>query len=76
MNTSPAAEALSTISVIQVHDDPTASPVDAPTQWPLRHFEELLVELIAIADVTKGKEAFRIDLTPYDPDVDGPIPAS
>lgn len=23
--------------LLQVHDDPTSSPVDAPTQWPLRH---------------------------------------
>jgi 2-dehydro-3-deoxyphosphooctonate aldolase (KDO 8-P synthase) len=43
--------------------------VDGPTQWPLRHFEELLTELIAIARVTKGKQDFKIDLTPYDPDV-------
>ena len=64
------------VAVVQVHDDPTASPVDAPTQWPLRHFEELLVELIGIANVTKGRQAFRIDLTPYDPDADGPTPAS
>ncbi|KAH7843076.1 hypothetical protein Vadar_012398 [Vaccinium darrowii] len=34
---------------VKVHDDPLSSPVDGPTQWPLRHFEELLEELIAIA---------------------------
>ena len=51
-----------------MHDDPTSSPVDGPTQWPLRHFEELLVELVDIARVTKGKLDFRIDLTPYNPD--------
>lgn len=56
------------ILMLQVHDDPASSPVDGPTQWPLRHFEELLVELIAIANVTKGKQDFIIDLTPYDPD--------
>ena len=51
-----------------MHDDPNTSPADAPTQWPLRHLEELLTELIAIANVTKGKQAFHIDLTPYDPE--------
>ena len=55
---------------VQVHDDPNTSPADAPTQWPLRHLEQLLTELIAIANVTKGKEPFHIDLTPYDPDRD------
>ncbi len=44
------------------------SPADAPTQWPLRHLEQLLTELIEIAKVTKGKEPFHIDLAPYDPD--------
>ncbi|TQD90934.1 hypothetical protein C1H46_023537 [Malus baccata] len=34
---------------MEVHDDPSNAPVDGPTQWPLRHLEELLVELIAIA---------------------------
>lgn len=53
----------------QVHDDPVSSPVDGPTQWPLRHFEELLKELIDIAKITKGKQHFNIDLTPYDPDI-------
>ena len=51
-----------------MHDDPTSSPVDGPTQWPLRHFEELLVELMAIAKATRGKLDFRIDLTPYKPE--------
>jgi len=23
---------------MEVHDDPTSSPVDGPTQWPLRNF--------------------------------------
>ena len=53
--------------IMQVHDDPTTSPADAPTQWPLQHLEELLTELIAIAEVTKGKQSFHIDLTPFDP---------
>lgn len=49
---------------IEVHDDPNSSPVDGPTQWPLRNFEKLLRELKAIAEVTKGKDEFDIDLTP------------
>ncbi|XP_042431114.1 2-dehydro-3-deoxyphosphooctonate aldolase 1 isoform X1 [Zingiber officinale] len=50
---------------MEVHDDPLSAPVDGPTQWPLRNLEELLQELMAIATVTKGKRAFKIDLTPY-----------
>jgi 2-dehydro-3-deoxyphosphooctonate aldolase (KDO 8-P synthase) len=50
---------------MEVHDDPLSAPVDGPTQWPLRHLEELLEELIAIARVTKGKQRLQIDLTPY-----------
>ncbi|KAF9604877.1 hypothetical protein IFM89_011159 [Coptis chinensis] len=34
---------------MEVHDDPLHAPVDGPTQWPLRHLEELLEELMAIA---------------------------
>nr|POF01504.1 2-dehydro-3-deoxyphosphooctonate aldolase 2 [Quercus suber] len=49
---------------MEVHDDPLNAPVDGPTQWPLHHSEELLEELVAIADgklnakqsmVVKGK---------------------
>ncbi|RWR96698.1 2-dehydro-3-deoxyphosphooctonate aldolase isoform X1 [Cinnamomum micranthum f. kanehirae] len=50
---------------MEVHDDPLNAPVDGPTQWPLRHLEELLDELIAIARVSKGKRSFKIDLTPF-----------
>jgi len=50
---------------MEVHDDPLSSPVDGPTQWPLRHFESLLQELSAIAGATKGKAEFNIDLEPY-----------
>jgi 2-dehydro-3-deoxyphosphooctonate aldolase (KDO 8-P synthase) len=49
---------------MEVHDDPNSSPVDGPTQWPLRNFEELLRELKQIAEVTKGKEKFKLDLRP------------
>eukprot|EP01018_Ginkgo_biloba_P036467 Gb_16280 [translate_table: standard] len=51
---------------MEVHDNPLKAPVDGPTQWPLRNLEELLEELIAIARVTKGKENFKIDLTPVE----------
>ncbi|XLU42805.1 hypothetical protein S245_037619, partial [Arachis hypogaea] len=34
---------------MEIHDDPLTAPVDGPTQWPLRHLEELLEELVAIA---------------------------
>lgn len=51
---------------MEVHNDPLNSPVDGPTQWPLRHLEELLEELVAIARASKGKQQLKIDLTPYD----------
>jgi hypothetical protein len=38
---------------MEVHDDPLTSPVDAPTQWPLRNFESLLEELVCIANASK-----------------------
>ncbi|KAL6839689.1 hypothetical protein ACP4OV_030377 [Aristida adscensionis] len=50
---------------MEVHDDPLNAPCDGPTQWPLRNLEELLEELIAISQVTKGKKQFKIDLTPF-----------
>jgi len=49
---------------MEVHDDPNTSPVDGPTQWPLKNFKPLLEELLAIAKVSKGKEPLDIDLTP------------
>ncbi|KAG6433542.1 hypothetical protein SASPL_105156 [Salvia splendens] len=52
---------------MEVHDEPLKAPVDGPTQWPLRHLEELLEELIAIARVSKGKKQYEIDLTPFQP---------
>ncbi|KAH9314224.1 hypothetical protein KI387_022851, partial [Taxus chinensis] len=51
---------------MEVHDNPLKAPVDGPTQWPLRNLEELLQELITIAKVTKGKQNFKIDLTPVE----------
>eukprot|EP00252_Welwitschia_mirabilis_P021768 TRINITY_DN5683_c0_g1_i3.p1 TRINITY_DN5683_c0_g1~~TRINITY_DN5683_c0_g1_i3.p1 ORF type:complete len:293 (+),score=57.84 TRINITY_DN5683_c0_g1_i3:180-1058(+) len=53
---------------MEVHDNPVQAPVDGPTQWPLRNLEELLVELVALAKVTKGKQKFEIDLTPVGED--------
>jgi len=53
---------------MEVHDDPNSSPVDGPTQWPLRHFKPLLDELVDIAKVTKGKKPFDIDLSPVGED--------
>ena len=50
---------------MEVHDDPCSSPVDAPTQWPLRHFEDLLQELVAIGNATHGKRKFITDLSPF-----------
>ena len=38
---------------MEVHDNPTTSPVDGPTQWPLRNFEPLLSELIEISKASK-----------------------
>jgi 2-dehydro-3-deoxyphosphooctonate aldolase (KDO 8-P synthase) len=49
---------------MEVHDNPLKAPVDGPTQWPLRHLEELLQELMAIARASKGKLPFNIDLSP------------
>ncbi|KAL9257039.1 2-dehydro-3-deoxyphosphooctonate aldolase 1-like protein [Drosera capensis] len=41
---------------MEVHDDPLSAPVDGPTQWPLRNLEELLQELVAIADVADAEK--------------------
>ncbi|KAL4345082.1 hypothetical protein AHAS_Ahas11G0242800 [Arachis hypogaea] len=43
---------------MEVHDDPLSAPIDGSTQWPLRHLEELLEELIAIADLGFGFRAY------------------
>ena len=50
---------------MEVHDDPTSSPVDGPTQWPLRNLKPLLEELVEIGITTKGKDPFEIDLSPF-----------
>ncbi|PSC67650.1 2-dehydro-3-deoxyphosphooctonate aldolase [Micractinium conductrix] len=55
---------------MEVHDDPTTSPVDGPTQWPLRHLRRLLLELIAVAQASKGKEELSLDLSPVGEDFD------
>lgn len=55
---------------MEVHDDPASSPVDGPTQWPLKHLRRLLVELQAIAAASQGREPFDIDITPAGEDFD------
>ena len=52
---------------MEVHDDPTASLCDAPTQWPLRHLARLLEECGEIANASKWREPFEIDTTPLPP---------
>ena len=49
---------------MEVNDDPMSSPVDGPTQWPLRNFKPLLEELVSISKASRGKDHFQIDLTP------------
>uniref|UniRef100_A0A061RA01 3-deoxy-8-phosphooctulonate synthase n=1 Tax=Tetraselmis sp. GSL018 TaxID=582737 RepID=A0A061RA01_9CHLO len=49
---------------MEVHDDPNSSPVDGPTQWPLRNLKPLLQELVAIAKATKARDQMNIDTTP------------
>lgn len=49
---------------MEVHDDPDSSPVDGPTQWPLRHLRQLLEELRDIALASRGRQPFHIDLAP------------
>ncbi|KAK4484947.1 hypothetical protein RD792_007552 [Penstemon davidsonii] len=49
---------------MEVHNDPSKAPVDGPTQWPLRHFEELLEELIEIADVKLVGDHYRHSILP------------
>ncbi|CAL5402415.1 unnamed protein product [Camellia sinensis] len=46
---------------MEVHDDPRSAPVDGSTQWPLRHLEELLEELIAIAQgLARGSNSSKL----------------
>ena len=51
---------------MEVHNDPNSCPVDGPTQWPLRHFRELLQELKAISLATNARRRYneKIDLSP------------
>lgn len=55
---------------MEVHNDPKSSPVDAATQWPLKHLSELLRELKAIANATNGRyeghEGAILDLSPIE----------
>jgi len=46
----------------EVHNNPDQALSDGPNNWPLDEFEDLLKELIAIANVTKGRATvFRSD---------------
>ena len=38
----------------EVHDDPLNALSDGPNCWPVQHFEELLLELKAIANASNG----------------------
>ncbi len=51
---------------MEVHDDPSRAPVDAPTQWPLRALRPLLRELrdIAAASAARRRGGREPDLTP------------
>ena len=40
---------------LEVHDNPRAAPVDAPTQWPLRAMRPLLRELMAISAASSAR---------------------
>lgn len=46
---------------MEVHDRPDESPCDAPTQWPLDKLEPFLEELIALHQVTRGRETNYLD---------------
>jgi 2-dehydro-3-deoxyphosphooctonate aldolase (KDO 8-P synthase) len=51
-----------TVFFFEVHDNPSKALSDGPNNWPLDEFEQLLVELKAIANITNGKKAiFRSD---------------
>ncbi len=59
---------------MEVHDDPASSPVDGPTQWPLRHVRRLLEELKSIASLTRGLQPWviddsKIDLNTFNADI-------
>jgi 2-dehydro-3-deoxyphosphooctonate aldolase (KDO 8-P synthase) len=41
---------------LEVHDEPDASPCDAPTQWPLARLPALLRELVEIARASRWRE--------------------
>jgi 2-dehydro-3-deoxyphosphooctonate aldolase (KDO 8-P synthase) len=49
---------------MEVHDDPLASRCDAPTQWPLRHLARLLEECHDIAQASRWREPFDLNLEP------------
>jgi 2-dehydro-3-deoxyphosphooctonate aldolase (KDO 8-P synthase) len=40
---------------IECHDDIATAPVDGNLQWPIERLDELIDELVAIGEVTRGK---------------------
>lgn len=46
---------------MEVHNNPKDAKSDSATQFPLKHFEQLLTELVAISKVTNGKEKWNVD---------------
>eukprot|EP00271_Cylindrocystis_brebissonii_P006163 TRINITY_DN18799_c0_g1_i1.p1 TRINITY_DN18799_c0_g1~~TRINITY_DN18799_c0_g1_i1.p1 ORF type:complete len:300 (+),score=36.52 TRINITY_DN18799_c0_g1_i1:16-915(+) len=55
---------------MEVHNDPLNAPVDGPTQWPLRHLQNLLEDLKSIGVTTRRLQPWSLDLTPFAPEVD------
>lgn len=49
---------------------PSAPPIRATLLPPCRHLRKLLVELLAIARATRGKEELTLDLSPVGEDFD------
>ena len=45
---------------MEVHDNPHRALSDAATQWPLHHLKSLLTELLAIHEVTRGRETYYV----------------
>ena len=53
---------------MEVHDDPTNSLCDAPTQWPLRNLRQLLEECKDVALASRWRQTYELDLTPMTAD--------
>ena len=56
---------------VPIHPAFKARPPPVPPSFPLcRHLRKLLVELLAIARATRGKEELALDLSPVGEDFD------